>query len=339
MAAAVGSEPADRLLRRARRDPEAASARAERLAARTLEVLPAKFADVTTLPALGFHSIGDSSTGYEHYINIGYIGDDHFLDPNYPESLVYRVDGTSARSCRRCTSPRRLRSTTRSWSATAAPLMQWHVHLNLCWALNDQGVPTVVAVTDDHGGTCPAGSVNAGGDNPMVHVWVVPHECGPFAALEGHGAGQADAAAGQRTDQCAAGHDHGDQAATGAAAATGAVRPDASRSISAASTASPRGSRRSPRTSSRRTWSACPSGPIRPSPRPPGSDRSATAAPATSTTSSGTGSTTTSGSTRTHPESLVYEPQPDGSKKLVSAMYMLPDDDDAWTRCPTTAAS
>ena len=26
-----------------------------------------------------------------------------------------------------------------------------------------------------------------------------------------------------------------------------------------------------------------------------------------------------------HPESLVYQPQPDGSKKLVSAMYMLPD--------------
>ena len=26
-----------------------------------------------------------------------------------------------------------------------------------------------------------------------------------------------------------------------------------------------------------------------------------------------------------HPESLVYSPQPDGSKKLVSAMYFLPD--------------
>ena len=25
--------------------------------------------------------------------------------------------------------------------------------------------------------------------NPMVHVWIVPHPCGPFAALEGHGAG------------------------------------------------------------------------------------------------------------------------------------------------------
>ena len=24
---------------------------------------------------------------------------------------------------------------------------------------------------------------------PMIHVWITPHECGPFAALEGHGAG------------------------------------------------------------------------------------------------------------------------------------------------------
>jgi hypothetical protein len=24
----------------------------------------------------------------------------------------------------------------------------------------------------------------------MIHVWIVPHECGPFAALEGVGAGQ-----------------------------------------------------------------------------------------------------------------------------------------------------
>ena len=42
---------------------------------------------------LGFRSIGDAATGYEHYINIGYIGDDAFLDPTKPESLVYRVDG------------------------------------------------------------------------------------------------------------------------------------------------------------------------------------------------------------------------------------------------------
>ena len=24
----------------------------------------------------------------------------------------------------------------------------------------------------------------------MIHVWITPHKCGPFAALEGVGAGQ-----------------------------------------------------------------------------------------------------------------------------------------------------
>ena len=45
----------------------------------------------------------------------------------------------------------------------------------------------------------------------MVHVWIAPHDCGPFAALEGPGAGQTDAAPGQRTDLCTdehGNHDH-----------------------------------------------------------------------------------------------------------------------------------
>ena len=184
MAAAVGPEPADRLLRRARRDPSS-KRRAERLVARTLDVLPAKFADVTTLPALGFHSIGDAATGYEHYINIGYIGDDHFLDPNYPESLVYRVDGEQRTLVSAMYIAKETPIDDPKLVGYGGPLMQWHVHLNLCWALNEQGVPTVVAVTDDHGGTCPAGTVNAGGSNPMVHVWVAPHECGPVRRARG----------------------------------------------------------------------------------------------------------------------------------------------------------
>jgi hypothetical protein len=38
-------------------------------------------------------------------------------------------------------------------------------------------------------------------------VWITPHMCGPFAALEGHGAGQAFADGSTRADQCH--HDHG----------------------------------------------------------------------------------------------------------------------------------
>jgi len=38
--------------------------------------------------------------------------------------------------------------------------------------------------------------------SPMVHVWITPHECGPFVALEGVAAGVADASDAERVDLC-----------------------------------------------------------------------------------------------------------------------------------------
>jgi hypothetical protein len=184
----------------------AQQARAERLVIDTLGILP-RFADVTTLGELGYRSIGDSNTGFEHYINRALISDDVWLDPSAPESLVYRVEGDE----------RVLVSAMFIVGGRAiddpelvdfgGPLMEWHVHDNLCWGLDDNGDAVVKAVTDNHGGTCPPGTVLAGGDAPMVHVWITPHLCGPFAALEGHGAGQAADDGSTRADQCH--HDHG----------------------------------------------------------------------------------------------------------------------------------
>ena len=68
--------------------------RAERLVVETLDVLP-RWATTEAAEADGFRSIGDASTGSEHYIRYDYITDDRFMDPNYPESLVYTVDGDS----------------------------------------------------------------------------------------------------------------------------------------------------------------------------------------------------------------------------------------------------
>jgi hypothetical protein len=177
-------------------------ARAETLVASTLQDLP-QFADVTKVGALGFTSIGDAANGFEHYINSAYIRDDAFLDPNKPESVVYQVDGDKrtlvaamfAASGMSLTDPKLV-----DWGG---PLMQWHVHKDLCWSL----AQVVVGVTDADG-NCPAGSINAGGDIPMVHVWITPNECGPFAALEGREAGQV-AGDGPRVDQCAAHHHMG----------------------------------------------------------------------------------------------------------------------------------
>jgi hypothetical protein len=299
--------------------------RAERLIARTLKVLPKKYSDVTALEGLGYHSIGDASTGFEHYINIGYIVDDHFLDPNHPESLVYRVDGDERTLVSAMYIAEETPLDDPELVGWGGPLMQWHVHLNLCWGLNDEGVPAVVAVTDDHGGTCPAGTVNAGGENPMVHVWVAPHECGPFAALEGHGAGQADPATGVRVDQCAAGHAHGDAATGQAASETRPYDPTQPIDLGGVDGVTPE--------QQAFAENLVATNLVR---LPQWSDPAvAEAAGFHSIGDAATG--------HEHyiqwdwinddvyldpdaPESLVYEPQPDGSKKLVSAMYMLPDD-------------
>jgi hypothetical protein len=176
-------------------------ARAKTLVVSTLQDLP-QFADVTKIGDLGFTSIGDAASGFEHYVNFAFVGDDAFLDPNKPESLVYQVSGDQrllvaamfAADGMSLTDPRLV-----DWGG---PLMQWHVHEDLCWSPAD----VVVGVTDP-AGNCAPGSFNARGDIPMVHVWIAPNECGPFAALEGGGAGQV-ASNGPRVDQCAAAHHH-----------------------------------------------------------------------------------------------------------------------------------
>ncbi len=178
-------------------------ARAETLVASTLQDLP-QFADVTKVGALGFISIGDAGTGFEHYINIAYIRDDAFLDPNKPESLVYEVDGDKRTLVSAMFMARGMSLTDPKLVDWGGPLMQWHVHTDLCWGLDANARPIVVGVKDA-AGRCPRGSINAGADIPMVHVWIGPNECGPFAALEGHGAGQVAGDA-PRVDQCA--HQH-----------------------------------------------------------------------------------------------------------------------------------
>ncbi|GGK47078.1 hypothetical protein [Nocardia camponoti] len=179
--------------------------RATNLIRSTLDTLPT-FADVTTIPALGFRSIGDQDTGYEHYVNGTYIGDDKLLDPKYPESLVYRVDGDKRTLVSAMFMANNKKIDDPALTDFAGSLMQWHVHDNLCWARGDAG-PVVVGVTDE-AGNCPPNSKNPGVGDPMVHVWIAEHQCGPFAALEGHGAGQAQSPDGRRTDTCGT-HDHG----------------------------------------------------------------------------------------------------------------------------------
>ena len=186
----------------------------------TLRELP-KYADTADAVAAGYASIGDAGTGTEHYMRSDLINDDVLLDPTAPESLVYAVDGDkrTLAGAMYIASPRPADDAT--LTEFAGPLMTWHKHDNLCWGSGPDGTARVVGVIDANG-NC-ANGVRAGGESPMVHVWIEPHPCGVFAALEGIGAGTAAVSEDNRVDTCHADHDHG--AASGDDAAAVVAKP------------------------------------------------------------------------------------------------------------------
>jgi hypothetical protein len=158
-------------------------ARAENLIAITLARLP-KYSDYHKAEADGFVSIGDAVTGDEHFIKVSYFGDKHILDPDYPESLVYKPQPDGSKQL--AAAMFMLKPGTRLTDVpdVGGALTQWHIHNNLCFTATGQ-----VAGLRSNGGPCPP-PLNPGVDSPMIHVWIQPHPCGPFAALEGVGAGQ-----------------------------------------------------------------------------------------------------------------------------------------------------
>jgi hypothetical protein len=296
-------------------------ARAAALVEASLRELP-KYTDVDDAIAAGFRSIGDSGTGAEHFIRYDYIADDKFLDATAPESLVYNVDGDkrTLAGAMYIASARPLDDPT--LTDFAGPLMQWHNHGDLCWDIVN-GKPSVVGTTRATG-SCERG-VNTGGENPMIHVWVTPHQCGVFAALEGVGAGQAAVSDEERVDMC---NDHGHDGGHGSDHAEAPTpKPyDPTQPIDLSGT---------PGVTPEQQAAAENLIAVTLVRLPKWSDyKVAEAAGFRSIGDALTG--------HEHfiqwdwinddiildpdfPESLVFEPQPDGSKKLVSAMYMLPD--------------
>ena len=160
-------------------------AQAENLIAITLARLP-KFADPAVAESLGWRSIGDALTGHEHFINWSLIDDGHVLDPDFPESLVYEVRG-GERTLVSAMFMLPTGTTLDTVPDIGGALMQWHIHDNLCFTPLVEGQAQVISVVDGSG-RCRVGEKLT--PVPMIHVWITPHRCGPFAALEGVGAGQ-----------------------------------------------------------------------------------------------------------------------------------------------------
>jgi hypothetical protein len=164
-------------------------AEAEDLVTISLQKLP-QFSDIPTIEAMGYRSIGDAGTGNEHFMKWDLISDGRVLDPDYPESLVFDVNReTGEKTLAAAMYMANLGDTLDTVPALGGDLVQWHIHDNLCfmgetnaWRVGDVAPP---------GEECRPGTFRLGNNHvPMVHVWIRPHPCGPFAALEGIGGGQ-----------------------------------------------------------------------------------------------------------------------------------------------------
>ncbi|HET6949574.1 MAG TPA: hypothetical protein VFI47_04315 [Acidimicrobiales bacterium] len=164
-------------------------AEAEAVVTASIERLP-QFADWTTLADKGWYSIHDAFAPgqVEHFMNWPLIADDKVLDPDAPESLVFEWQPDGSKKLVAA-----MYMADRGTPLDAVPdvggkLVQWHIHDNLCFmGEENQWVVGGVSPPDQ---PCRPGTFRFEEQTPMVHVWITPHPCGPFAALEGIAGGQ-----------------------------------------------------------------------------------------------------------------------------------------------------
>jgi hypothetical protein len=159
--------------------------RAEQLLRTTIVDLR-RWNDTSAAQADGFVSMHDGFTGAEHFVHWDWIEDRDVLDPSHPESLVYRVepDGVRVLEAAMFVMPKRYDLS--DTPDIGGSLTQFHVHDKLCF--DDAPIPKFFRnVRSD--GTCIKGLVKKL-MSPMLHVWIRPNPCGPFAPIGGFAAGK-----------------------------------------------------------------------------------------------------------------------------------------------------
>jgi hypothetical protein len=163
---------------------EAQRSRAISLLVATRAAMLARFPDRASVEAAGYVWIGDGrrAGGYEHFVQQSYMTDGRELDPDHIESIVLQrqADGSERVVSEMYILERG--KTLADGPDFAGSLTTWHDHQNLCWDGNGKLAGIVV------NGVCrPGGTFRA--TSPMMHVWLTDPPCGPFAGVEGHGAG------------------------------------------------------------------------------------------------------------------------------------------------------
>ena len=131
----------------------------------------AQFEDVSSGLGAGYLQATQDLEGIAaHFVNLLYLADDHELDPERPEVLLYtkRLDGT----WRLIGVMFQTRDTSEAPPSYFGGLDTWHYHTNLCFTA--AGVRVVNAASDCRG-------VFTARTGWELHVWTEPGADGPFS--------------------------------------------------------------------------------------------------------------------------------------------------------------
>jgi len=140
------------------------------------EALPADFS-IERLEREGYISFReDAVLPWVHYGNWTYIEDGRILDPEQPEAYLFRILPDGERKLAAMVFMLPARYTYANTPDIAEGAGTWHLHPNLCLAGDPFEDPELGWLDRD----CPAGPNFP--PNLMVHAWVAPNACGPFAA-------------------------------------------------------------------------------------------------------------------------------------------------------------
>ena len=114
-----------------------------------------------------------------------WIDDNDIFDPTHPESLLYKVEPNGERILEAAMFILPKRYTLENKPDVGGKLVQFHIHTKLCFT--NTPAPKFARPTRLDG-SCTPPLVKLL-TNAMIHVWIRPNPCGPFAELGGFAAG------------------------------------------------------------------------------------------------------------------------------------------------------
>jgi hypothetical protein len=126
----------------------------------------AKYADPAAAAADGY-DVGNIYGREYHAANEAYKNDEHVLDPERPENLIYAASATGPVLIGVMYEMNEIGL---AGPAVGGPLTVWHAHDHICFSLT----PPALAGLASPFGYCPAGSITIPVTNEMIHLWTLP---------------------------------------------------------------------------------------------------------------------------------------------------------------------